>query len=159
MRTAELSKKNGAIFMLNPAPAIHLPQSLFPMIDYLTPNKSELEYFSGMEVTGHDSAKHAAEKLLKKGVKNIIVTLGSEGALLVNREKTEIYPGAKVKAIDTTAAGDAFNGALAYSLERGDNIEQAIKFANYVASLSVTKLGAQSSMPTLDEIKKHNIAS
>jgi ribokinase len=92
--------------------------------------------------------------LLKKGVKNIIITLGDKGALLVNNNQEQLFPTRKVTPMDTTAAGDAFNGALALSLASGEDIAAAIQFANQVASFSVTRMGAQSSLPTRDEIEE-----
>jgi ribokinase len=107
---------------------------------------------SGTPVSGEASIEKAAGKLLKKGVKNIIVTMGEKGAFLINKEKKKIYPSKKVKVVDSTGAGDAFNGALAYALSKEKEIGEAIRFAIAVASYSVTKMGAQSSMPELSEV-------
>jgi len=90
--------------------------------------------------------------LLKKGVKNIVVTMGERGAYLINKRKREIFPARKVKVVDSTGAGDAFNGALAFALSNGEEIDAAIQLANSVASFSITKMGAQSSLPTLEEV-------
>jgi ribokinase len=94
--------------------------------------------------------------LLNKGIKNLIVTLGSKGALLINKKEKIMFPANKVEVVDTTAAGDAFNGAIAFSLAKGSTIYEAVKFANIVASISVTRPGAQSSMPYIEEIKKYH---
>lgn len=153
VKTAELSKQHSATFILNPAPAAILPDYLYPMIDFLTPNENELEMLAKVSVVNDDSIRFAAEKLIKKGVKNIIVTLGEKGAILLNRTTSKSFPAKKVTVVDSTAAGDAFNGALASSLSEGRSIKQAIEFANKIASISVTRMGAQSSLPFLSEIK------
>ncbi|MCU7497327.1 MAG: ribokinase [Ignavibacteria bacterium] len=153
METARISKKHGAVFILNPAPATRLPDELLRLTDYITPNEIELEMLSGIPVSDAGSATTAAKRLIDKGVKNVVVTLGSKGALLVNRDRSEIFTAREVDVVDSTAAGDAFNGALAFAISEGKTIDEAIRFANIVASYSVTKLGAQTSMPTMDEIK------
>jgi len=153
IKIAEFCKKGGALFILNPAPAIKLPDELLQKIDYLTPNELELELLSGSKVIDEESAEKAAKILVNKGVGNVIVTLGSKGSLFVNRNKNLIFPAYKVQAVDTTGAGDAFNGALAFSLANDADPEKAIKFANKVASIAVTRMGAQSSMPNYNEIE------
>jgi ribokinase len=153
-QSARLAKAHGATVILNPAPARKLPESLLQMVDYLTPNEIETEILTGMPVKSVASAQKAARRLLDSGVKNVIVTLGAKGCLGVTNESAEVFPARKVKAVDTTAAGDAFNGALAFSLAKGRSIDEAIRFANAVAAFSVTKMGAQSSMPTMDELQK-----
>ncbi|RJP58267.1 MAG: ribokinase [Ignavibacteriales bacterium] len=150
---AQLAKQNGAIFILNPAPAAQLSDELFSFIDYLTPNESELEILSGINIVDKSSAEKASKVLLQKGLKNVLVTLGEKGSLLVNNNSVKHFETYKVKAVDTTAAGDSFNGALAYSLSIGKSIEEAIHFASYAAAISVTRMGAQTSMPTLKEVE------
>ncbi len=150
--TARLADENGNIFILNPAPAREIPDELYPLINYLTPNETELQILSNMIVSDADSAEKAARLILKKGIQNVIVTLGEKGALLVTKYNSELFPAQKVTAVDTTAAGDAFNGALAYSLAEDKEIRDAIRFANKAASISVTKMGAQSSLPKINEI-------
>jgi len=152
IKSAELAKENNLIFILNPAPALKLPETIFPLIDYLTPNETELELLSGVKIENENSIKIAAKKLIEKGIKNIIVTLGEKGSLLINSEIEKYFPVKKVEVVDTTAAGDVFNGALAASLAEGKNINQAIEFANAAASISVTRMGAQSSIPYKNEI-------
>ncbi len=152
-RAAKLARERAATVILNPAPARRLPKSLFRMVDYLTPNETELELLSGMSVSTLRSAEAAARKVLADGVRNVIVTMGAKGCLLVNSATTRVFPARKVKPVDTTAAGDAFNGALAYALASGSSLMEAIPFANSVAAFSVTRMGAQSSMPTMKEIR------
>jgi ribokinase len=159
MESAYLAKKNNCLFILNPAPARELPDELITLTDYITPNEIELEFISGIKVHDEKSIIDAALSLIKKGLKNIIVTMGSKGALLINDEEKTHFPARKVDVVDTTAAGDAFNGAIAYSLSHGSSIHHAIKFANIVAAISVTRLGAQSSMPVIEEIKKMQVSS
>lgn len=152
-KAAEIARRRGVTIILNPAPAQKLPKSLLTMVDYLTPNETELQHLSGLPVTSVRSASAAARPLLDIGVRNVLVTLGPKGCLLVNERGPKLFPAQKVKAVDTTAAGDAFNGALAYAISTGYSLEEAIIFANTVAAFSVTKVGAQSSMPMMDEIR------
>lgn len=153
LRTAELAKENNAIFLLNPAPAATLPDILLPLVDYLIPNENELELLSGVKIFDQHSIEHAAKQLLEKNVGNIIVTQGDKGATLINSSIIKQFSTKQVEVIDTTAAGDAFNAALAFRISEGDTIEDSIDFANNVASIVVTRMGAQSSMPYLNEIK------
>jgi ribokinase len=153
-KAAELAKASSALFILNPAPARTLPEHLLKQVDFLTPNETELEILSGESVKDVESAKAAATNLLNKGVKNVIIALGEKGALLVNNNQEQLFPTRKIMPVDTTAAGDAFNGALALLLARGEEIAAAIQFANQVASFSVTRMGAQNSVPTRDEIEE-----
>lgn len=150
--TARVANENDNIFILNPAPAREIDDEIYPLIDYLTPNETELQILSKMIVSDAVSAEKAARVILEKGVRNVIITLGEKGALLVDKFHSELFSTEKVKVVDTTAAGDAFNGALAYSLAEDKKIADAIQFANKVASNSVTKMGAQSSLPKLNEI-------
>jgi ribokinase len=154
IRAAELAKQHGHFVILNPAPAKNLPGRLLKLVDYLTPNETEAEILTSVKVTNMYSAVRAANKLIGKGVKTVIITLGDKGSLLVTPKKTEIFPALEVKAVDTTAAGDAFNGALAYSISAGKKIEETVTFATKVAAFSVTKVGAQTSMPTQKELKE-----
>ncbi|MEW6511951.1 MAG: ribokinase [Bacteroidota bacterium] len=153
IRTAELARRRAVTVILNPAPARPLPGRLLKMVDYLTPNETELEQLSGLPVRGIRSVERAAQLLIRRGVKNVLVTLGPKGCLLVNDTATKLFPGRQVRAVDTTAAGDAFNGALAFSLASGESLMEAIPFANAVAAFSVTRMGAQSSMPTMRELE------
>ncbi len=144
---AQLVNNCGVHFILDPAPAQKLNPDLLKMVDVLTPNETEAQILTGIEVTDEDSACMAAKKLLEYGVKSVILTMGAKGFLLADNDRMESVPAVKVNAVDTTAAGDAFTGALAVGLARGKTLYDAALFANYVAALSVTKMGAQSSMP------------
>lgn len=153
MKTAELASENGCLFILNPAPAKELPEKLLKLTNYITPNKGELELLTSLRITSFGEIQNAAMRLIDKGVGNVIVTLGEKGVLYVTEDKIKHIEGNKVKVIDTTGAGDAFNGALASALSEGMEIEEALRFANKAASLSVTRMGAQSSMPGFEELK------
>ncbi len=152
-RAVALAKQKKLTVILNPAPARRLPKSLLTMVDYLTPNENELSVLSGLPVHGLASAERAARKLMAGGVSSVIVTLGAKGCMAVTARGSRIFPSYKVHAVDTTAAGDAFNGALAFGLAAGLSLEAAVPFANGVAALSVTRMGAQSSMPSMKEVR------
>jgi ribokinase len=149
---AEKAAKKGLKVVLNPAPAAELPANLFPHLHAITPNETEAEILTGVAVTDLLSAEKAANILLNKGVQHVIITLGAEGALYKTAYETQHVPVAKVAAQDTTAAGDCFNGALIVGLSEGMNWTEAIAFACKAASISVTRLGAQASMPRLNEL-------
>ncbi len=149
-----LARENGAMTILNPAPARMLPDTIYRFVDILTPNETECEMLSGVKIVDDESLGKAAAKLLEKGVRNVIVTVGDKGAILVNGSGNQSYGSISVKTIDTTGAGDAFNGSLAFSLSAGNSLEKAVAFANSVAAFSVTRKGAQASMPTLKELEE-----
>ncbi len=151
---ADLAAKAGVRVILNPAPARALPDKLLRRVSIITPNESEAERLTGIKVSNTQTAAKAADKLLACGVKTVIITLGSRGAFVVGDGVRKLVPGFKVKAVDTTAAGDTFNGALAVALVEGTTLENAVRFANAAAALSVTRLGAQTSVPTRNEIEK-----
>ena len=140
--------------ILNPAPAPDsLSDEVLRNIDILTPNETELEKISGKNVKTVEDAIEASKSLLSRGVKNIIATLGEKGALLVNKDEVKEFKALKVDAVDTTAAGDSFNGAVAVYLSEGHTISEAIEFANKVSSIAVTRKGAQTSIPERSEIE------
>ncbi len=149
---ARLAKKYGKPFVLNPAPYRPLDAELLSMIDYITPNETEAGYLTGIEIGSVEDAKAAAKKLLSMGVKNVIITLGVNGAYYTDGEKEIQVPGIRVKAIETTGAGDAFNGGFVTAIGEGMDVETALRFANCTAAISVTRLGAAQSMPTREEI-------
>lgn len=138
--------------ILDPAPAQPLSEKLLKNIYLITPNKTEAEQLSGIKVTNRNEAEKAAEAILKMGAENVIITMGSEGALIKSKERSMFVSAPKVKVIDSTAAGDVFNGALAVALSQNNNLEKAVEFANKAASISVTKMGAQSSAPYIKEV-------
>jgi ribokinase len=140
------------VFDPAPAPAKPLDADLIKMIDILKPNEIEAEMLSGIKVKDETSAKAAAQKLLDKGVKSVILTLGEKGCLVAADGKMEFIAAKKVKAVDSTAAGDAFTGALAVGLTEGKSLTESVNLASHVAALSVTKRGAQASMPTRKEV-------
>jgi ribokinase len=156
IRTVEYSAfsatKNGIKVVLNPAPAQKLSDNLLKQLWLITPNETEVEILTGISVYDISSAEKAATWLQQKGVKNIIVTMGCAGAYLKSESFTGMAPGVKVKAVDTTAAGDVFNGALAVALSEGKDLLEAVQFANKAASISVTRMGAQASAPYRNEI-------
>lgn len=145
----------GKTILLNPAPAPEaIPDDILSKIDYLTPNETELMKLTGIIGTDKGNLEVAADVLLQKGVKNVIVTLGERGALLVNKKICNLYPTRKVTPVDTTAAGDCFNGAFAVALAEGRSAEEAIGFSNMASSIAVTRQGAQSSIPTREEVNE-----
>lgn len=151
-RAAELAREAGATVILNPAPARPLPAALLSRVDYLTPNETEAELLTGVAVTDEASAERAARGLLDRGVGRVVVTMGEKGALLVEPGGSRLFAARPVQAVDTTAAGDAFNGALAHALAEGRALEDAIPFANTVAAFAVTRKGAQTSMPAAADL-------
>jgi len=151
---AGIAVKNGVRVILNPAPARPLPDSLLQLVSILTPNEIEAELLTGIKVTDEAAAAKVAEKLRSRGVQTVILTLGSRGAFLASADGQQFVPGFKVKAVDTTAAGDIFNGALAVALAEGKTLPEAVLFANAAAALSVTRLGAQPSAPTRADIER-----
>lgn len=150
---AHLANDCGVPFILDPAPAQTLSPELLKTIDILTPNETEAQILTGTEVTDHESACIAAKKLLECGIKSVILTMGAKGFLLAGNDGIKFVSALKVNAVDTTAAGDAFTGSLAVGLAHGKTLYDAAIFANYVAALSVTKMGAQSSMPTREAVE------
>ena len=146
------AKEYGLINILNPAPACKLSSDFFNLIDYFTPNETEAEFYTGVKINDESDAKVSAQKLIDMGIKKVIITLGEKG-LFYSDGKEEIYLKASAdKAIDTTGAGDAFNGGFAFALLKGKKIKECLEIANKVAGFSTTKLGAGDSMPTLKDI-------
>ncbi len=144
----------GTLVILNPAPARELPRDLLTKVAILTPNEHEAELLSGVAVTDDESAIAAADKLLGMGVAVAILTLGSRGALIAGPGIRQFVPAFHVTAIDTVAAGDVFNGALAVAMGEGMPLVEAVRFASAAAAISVTRSGAQPSAPTRIEIEK-----
>jgi len=152
-RAAVLACKHGASVILNPAPAQPLSDVILGNVSILTPNESEAELLTGIPVEDDAGAEQAARALVERGVETVILTLGSRGAFVFESGSGQMVPGFKVDAVDTTAAGDVFNGTLAVGLAEGVSLFEAVRFANAAAALSVTRLGAQPSAPTRSEIE------
>jgi len=152
-RAAVLACKHGGRVILNPAPAQPLSDELLGNVSILTPNESEAELLTGVKVEDDAGAEEAARALVARGVNTVILTLGSRGAYVFESGSGEMVSGFKVDAVDTTAAGDVFNGSLAVGLAEGMPLAGAVRFANAAAALSVTRLGAQPSAPTRSEIE------
>ena len=151
---AELAAAADARVILNPAPARPLPDKLLRRLYLLTPNESEAELLTGVAVDNVDGAAKAADALLARGVQNVIITMGARGAWVAGEGIRQVIPAFKVKAVDTTAAGDVFNGALALALAEGKPLLEAARFASAAAAISVTRMGAQTSAPTRKEIER-----
>ncbi len=148
-------KSNNTISILNPAPGKKLDKKVLERVSLITPNRSELELITNRSVNTVEEAEKAAKKIISNGVKNVIVTLGKEGALVVNSKGTTHVPTfEEVKIVDTTGAGDAFNGGLAIALSEGKNLVEATYFANAAASLNVTKIGTAPAMPYREEVEE-----
>ena len=151
---AEMVKKAGKVMVLDPAPArADLPDELFPLVDVLKPNETELQSLTGLPVDTDTHIAQAARTLLAKGVKMVVVTMGERGAMIVTKEDTLFVPALLVKPVDTTAAGDTFTAAMVCGLADGMGLEDAVRFANKVSSIVVTRKGAQMSIPDMSEIE------
>jgi ribokinase len=149
----ETCANKGVKVILNPAPAQKLSDQILKNIWMITPNETEAELLTGINISDSESATTAARILYDKGVANVIITLGEKGCLLYNANGLATFPAFKVIAVDSTAAGDVFNGALASALTRGRDIEEAIIYGSMAAAISVTKKGAQPSIPHESEIQ------
>lgn len=154
---ARKAYEKGVKVVLNPAPACSLPESLFQYLYMITPNRIEAEMLTGVKINSKEDVAMAAGVLYRKGVKNIIITLGSEGSFVREGEKTYYVDAYKVVPVDTTAAGDTFNGAVCVGVSEGMSLEQAVLFASKASSISVTRMGAQSSIPYRKELDMNNL--
>lgn len=151
-RALEIARAAGVTTILNPAPAASLPQAIFPLCDYITPNETEAEALTGQSVATIDEARQAADALLAMGAKAAIITLGERGALYhTSRQSVHLPAISAGKVVETTGAGDAFNGGFAAGLAKGMDAVEAVRFGNAVAGISVTRAGTAPSMPTLKE--------
>ncbi len=151
-RAIEIARRHHVRTILNPAPAAMVPADLLRQVDLLTPNEHEAARLAGMPPAGQEGAARVAEKLLSRGVPAVVLTLGKRGALLATPGQSEMIPAYKVTPIDTTGAGDAFNGALAFKWAQGASLAEAVHYANAVAALSTTVMGAQNSLPTAEQV-------
>lgn len=147
-----LATEKNCRIILDPAPAQTLPATLLEKVYLLTPNESEAELLTGIKVTEESSAKEAAAVLVQRGAENVAITLGGGGVLLASTADQQLIPAKQVVAIDTTAAGDCFNGSVAFALAKGIELADCIKFACNVAAIAVTRPGAQDSMPFAQEV-------
>lgn len=152
VRSVELADSLGLKTIMNPAPMNPVPEELFSHVWLITPNQTEAEQLTGVHVETEEDASRAAEALFAKGVKNVIVTMGSKGSLVCTPEGREFVPSRKVNAIDTTGAGDVYNGALVAALSQGKSLLEAARIATLASSIAVTRLGAQTSAPYANEI-------
>ncbi len=150
---AELATQAGVLVILNPAPAAVLDDALLSRVTILTPNESEAQRLTGMAVVDERSAQAAGEKLLARGVRDVVITMGAQGALWVGRTEHRHFPAVPVEAVDATAAGDAFNGSLACGLAAGQSLQAAIRQGCLAGALAATRLGAQPSLPTSEELR------
>ena len=151
LAAAKWASAKGVPVILNPAPAAKLPKELYKCLDWITPNETEAELLTGVKVTDAASASKAVDAFLKRGVRHVAITMGSKGVYCGDCRK--LYPTKKVKAIDCVAAGDTFNGGFVVGLAEGKSCKDAIAFAQKAAAISVTRPGAQASVPFRKEIK------
>ncbi len=154
IHSASLGKEKGLRILLNPAPARAIPDELLMAADFILPNETELGLLTGMPVGDLGSVEAASRSLVARGAQNLIVTLGENGALIVNRVGARHIPSYKVKVVDTTAAGDAFVGGLAVGILKGISLEDAVQYACACGALAVTKFGAQPSLPTTGDVQR-----
>jgi ribokinase len=150
----EMAQKNGILTILNPAPARSLPTQILSKVDFLVPNETEVQEITGREIKREEDLATVASMLLRQGVKNVVLTLGEKGVFFKNRNEEIRVEAFRVKAVDTTAAGDAFVGTLAWGLAEGKNIEDVLICANAAGALAATRLGAQPSLPTISVLRK-----
>jgi ribokinase len=151
---ARLASHAGVPVILNPAPAQPLSDDLLQYIAVLTPNETEAELLTGVKIVNKSDLVCAADRLLSRGLKAVLITLGAKGVYMASMEKRAVVPAFKVKPVDATAAGDAFNGALAVALAENKPLLDAARFACAAAALSTTRMGAQPSLPTRKEIEQ-----
>lgn len=151
---AAIAKKHQVPVLLDPAPALPLPDELLGMVDYIVPNESEITQLTGIEVHDQVTAKLAAVELLRKGVTTVVAKLGAKGVVVVNANRTFFVDSYKVKAVDSTGAGDAFAGALGAAIVNGKDLWTAAKFASAIGAITVTRHGAQVSMPSLEDAEQ-----
>jgi ribokinase len=154
IRAAQIARAAGVRVLLNPAPAQPLPDELLRLVDVLTPNETETQILTGLSIDDDGSAARAADALLARGVGAAVLTLGARGALLADRTQHTRIPSYSVEVVDTTAAGDAFCGALAAQLARGRTPAEAVRYANAAGALATTVLGAEPAMPRLEAVER-----
>lgn len=154
LHALQIARAAGVTTILNPAPAASLPDEVYGLCDYLTPNETEAEALTGVPVMSVDDARAAGDILLGRGVGSVLITLGERGALLHTKSSSEHVPAMTLgPVVETTGAGDAFNGGFAVGLSRGHEPLEAVRFASAVAGISVTRAGTAPSMPSLAEVE------
>lgn len=153
--TAKRCREEGILFVLNPAPFRILPEGLLENCDYVTPNQTEARLLLGLQTEDTLSDEEVARQVYAKGVKNVIMTLGHGGAMIVNDTTCTKIPGIKVQAVDTTGAGDTFTAALCVALAEGEKLESAVSFANTAAGLAVTKYGVIEAIPYRSDVENY----
>ncbi|MFP5110972.1 ribokinase [Bacillaceae bacterium C204] len=153
-KSIELANKHGKTIILNPAPAQPIDPKYMDKVDYFVPNETEASLLTNIEVSNLETAEKAAEVLLLQGYKNVIITLGNKGVIFKNNTEMKFVKAYTVKAVDTTAAGDSFIGSFAYGLSNNMTIEQSLNLAVAASALTVTKLGAQPSLPKIDDVNE-----
>jgi ribokinase len=151
-KAIQLAHQNNTPVMLNPAPAQSIDKQMVGLVTYLTPNETETAILTGVKVVDEASADQAAQTLLELGVQHVVITMGEHGVFYRDGKQKFFKEANKVKAVDTVAAGDSFIGALAFSLASGKGIEDSLSFSNKVAGISVTRYGAQPSLPHMHEV-------
>ena len=159
-RAVKAARKHGIPVVMDPAPACALEDFYYKNVSIMKPNETEAQILSGIDVTDAASAEAAAREIAGRGVKTVIITLGGNGVLLLDRDKAAHFPAVKADVVDTTAAGDSFTGSLAVFIAEGKPVAEAVRLANYVAALSTTRLGAQPSLPNrkaFEEFLEKNI--
>lgn len=154
LRAAKIAHEAGATVLLNPAPATALPEELFRYVDIFIPNETELSTFSGVKIDSEEDVVRAAAKMADKGVGQIIVTLGCKGSLITDGSSRVLVPAKKVQAVDATAAGDTYCGALCVALSEGRSIEEAARFATAASAITVQRVGAQNAIPFRKELEE-----
>lgn len=154
LEAARIAHEAGVYVLLNPAPACALPDEIFRYLDLFTPNQTETELYTGIHIATEDDARKAAAVLRERGVGNIIMTMGSKGSMGLTAQGDFFTPSRKVQAVDTTAAGDTFCGALAVALAEGKTLAEAAVFATAASSITVQRMGAQASIPTRAEVNE-----
>ncbi len=153
-RVIDIAHAAGVKIVLNPAPAAEIPAEMLKKIDIVTPNETEAQVLTGVEVKTQQDAERAAKAFMDKGVKNVVITMGSLGAFATDGKKSELLPRLKVDAVDTTGAGDAFNGGFVMALSEGRDLFEALRYGNATGALSVTKKGTAPAMPSREEIDR-----
>lgn len=151
-KVIDIAYEAGVKIVLNPAPASDIADEILQKIDIITPNETEAQVLTGVKIENKEDAKRAAAVFMEKGVKEVVITLGSMGAFAMNSEKSELIDRLSVNAIDTTGAGDAFNGGFVTALAEGKDLFEALRYANVTGALSVTRMGTAPAMPYRNEV-------